>query len=48
MTSKNALRMEDLLKSTVGDKTPEAVVLKNSGINYVDDHRKRVLLSMDK
>ena len=45
-TSKNTQIKEDIVIKA-GDKTPEAVVLKTSGINYVDDYRKKVL-SMDK
>ena len=41
--SNEAMETEDLENAKAFDKTPEAVVLKCSGINYVEKYRKKVL-----
>ena len=41
--SNETMEKEDLENLKAFDKTPEAVVLKCSGINYVEKYRKKVL-----
>ena len=47
MLMSNETMKKDVERDKVGDKTPEAVVLKCSGINYVEKYRMKVL-SMEK